>query len=82
MVNPRDIAGEREKKYNTRDGLFKGRHGSGNKSSFDSGDSKSKVCSYILKHRGDTVVETKAALTVVIARVKCVLIYSNIEETR
>ena len=36
---------------------------------------------YIEGLRGDTVVETKATLTVVRARVKCVLIYSNIENT-
>ena len=58
------------------------RHGSGNKGNFESSQSKSKACSYILKHRGDTVVETMATLTVVRARVKCVLIYPNIEETR
>ena len=52
---------------------LKGRHGSENKGNFESGQSKSKVCSYILKHRN------KATLTVVRARVKWVLIYSNIE---
>ena len=31
--------------------LIKGRHSSGNKVNSDSGQSKSKVCSYILKHR-------------------------------
>ena len=36
---------------------IKGRHGSGNNGNFDSGQSKSKVCSYISKHRADTVVQ-------------------------
>ena len=32
-------------------GPVKGRHGSGNKGNFESGQNKSKVCSYILKLR-------------------------------
>ena len=59
---------------------FKGRHGRGNKGNFDSGWSKSKVCSYfpftvINELRRDTVVETKTTLTVIRARVKCVHIF-------